>query len=93
MIGMEVKLEKLDKKKFIEHLNKKWGKRSCPMCGANSWNISEKTYELREFKEGPLVVGGSIVPIILVTCTNCGNSVFVNAIVANIVKPEKGDKK
>lgn len=86
-------MERLDTQKIIKHLNAKWGKRKCPMCGAETWRISDNTYELREFKKGALVAGGTIVPLILITCSNCGNSVLVNAIVANIVKPEEGDKK
>ena len=82
-------MEKLNTQKVIDHLNGKWGKRTCPMCNAETWNISDSTYELREFKEGTLVVGGSIVTVILITCGNCGNTVLVNAIVADIVKPKK----
>ena len=36
-----------------------------------------------------LVLGGaksSIVPVIPVTCSKCGNTVFINAIVANLLE-------
>ena len=73
--------------KVIEHLNLKWGNRSCPMCESNSWNVSDKIYELREFHGGNLVIGsGPIFPVIPVSCSNCGNSLFVNAILAGAVE-------
>jgi len=65
----------------IDHLNEKWGVRHCPMCGENSWTVSDTIYELREFQGGNVVIGGGpIYPIIPVSCNNCGNSIMVNAI-------------
>jgi hypothetical protein len=79
--------------KIIQHLSTKWKGRSCPMCGTGNWNVSDKVFELREFHDGNLVLGsGPIVPIIPVTCDNCGNVVLVNAIVAGAVTPEKKEE-
>lgn len=86
--------------KVIQHLNKKWGNRPCPMCGSNSWNVSDTVYEMREFHGGNLVLGtGPIYPVVPVSCNNCGNSVMVNALLSGAVdqpevkptKPEKND--
>lgn len=79
--------------KIIQHLTKKWKGRICPMCGTGAWNVSDKVFELREFHDGNIVLGvGPIIPIIPVTCDNCGNVVLINAIVAGAVAPQKNEE-
>jgi hypothetical protein len=57
------------------------------MCGTGNWNVSDSIFELREYNQGNLVVGGGpIIPIIPITCDNCGNTVFVNAILAGLIE-------
>jgi predicted nucleic-acid-binding Zn-ribbon protein len=75
--------------KFIDYLKTKWRGQKCPMCGTGNWNVSDKVFELREFHDGNVVIGnGPIVPIVPVTCDNCGNTVLVNAIVSGAVDRE-----
>lgn len=80
-----------DKAKLIRHLEDKWSSQNCPMCGHSSWNIPSEVYEIREFHGGGLVVGPiPIVPVLPITCSNCGNTVLVNSIVAGITnRPEE----
>lgn len=59
------------------------------MCKGADWHVSETVYELREYNEGNLVVGGvPIFPVIPVSCTSCGNSVFVNALMSDAIEQE-----
>jgi len=81
-----------DAKKIITHLETKWAGRRCPMCSIGTWNVADSVFQLMEFNEGNMVIGGPIIPVIPVTCTNCGNVVFVNAIVAGAVKPGEVNK-
>ncbi len=81
-------MAKIDGKKIVDHLRVKWAGRPCVMCGVGNWNIQESTYELREFNEGNMVIGGPIIPVIPVVCTNCGNTILVNAIVAKVIIPQ-----
>lgn len=65
--------------------------RRCPMCGENNWNIEDKIFELREFNNGDLVIGGgnsSIIPLLALTCSKCGNTQFINAIICGAVNPK-----
>lgn len=55
------------------------------MCGKGSWTALDSTYQLSEYNEGSLVLGGPLVPVVPVTCGSCGNTVLVNAIVAHVV--------
>lgn len=62
--------------------------RTCPMCGGNNWNIEDKIFELREFNNGNLVIGGgnsSIIPLLAITCTTCGNTQLINALMCGAV--------
>ena len=95
MKAMEEK-EKIsfDVNKLIQELNVKWQNRPCPMCGNKNFTISDKVYELREFQGGNIVLGsGSINPIIPVICTNCGNSIMINALVAGAISKSKEAEK
>ncbi|RXK48849.1 hypothetical protein [Aquirufa rosea] len=82
--------QKIESEKLLNHLKEKWQGRPCPMCGVGNWNVSDTIFELREFNQGNLVMGGGpIFPVIPVTCDNCGNSVFINAIVTKLVEQNK----
>lgn len=83
----------IESEKLIQHLKTKWAGRRCPLCNTGNWNVSDKVYELREFHGGGLVIGNiPIVPVVPITCDNCGNTVLVNSIVAGLTKQNKGDK-
>ena len=87
-------MDKYNKNTFTEFLNNRWKGKTCPMCGAAAWNVSDEIYELREFHNGDIVLGaGPILPIIPVTCMDCGNTIFVNAMVSNAIsnKPKESD--
>lgn len=82
-------MSSFDTKKLIEHLQKQWMGKTCPMCGIGPWSVSDSVFELRTYQQGNFVVGaGPIVPVIPVTCQNCGNTIFVNALVAKVVDRE-----
>ena len=77
---------------LVKHLGMKWKGAKCPLCGEGNWQVSDKVFELREFNNGNLVLGtGPIVPVIPVTCGNCGNTVFINAVISEVIEL-KSDK-
>jgi hypothetical protein len=81
-----------DGDKVLHFLQQKWGGRGCPVCGQGPWQVQDKVFQLTEYHEGNLILGGPLVPVIPVTCGNCGNTVLVNAIVCGAVRqapPEK----
>lgn len=75
-----------DTDKIKKVLVEKWGNKSCPMCNNNNWNIQDRCFQLMQYNKGSMVVGGPVIPIIPVTCTNCGNTVLVNAIVNKLIE-------
>ncbi len=79
-------MSKFDNNKAIEHLKNKWGSRPCPMCQKGPWNVQDSTYQLIQYNGGGFVIGGPVIPVIPITCGNCGNTILVNAIVADVMK-------
>ena len=82
-------MKKIDTQEIIDFIHDRWRNSLCPMCGGDEWSISDKVFELREFNEGNIVLGGpnsAITPVIPVTCRNCGNTVFINALVAELLR-------
>ena len=77
-----------DSQKVLTHLKEKWKGKSCPMCEIGNWNVSDNIFELRKFHGGNLVVSNTpIVPLVPVTCDNCGNTILVNAVKIGLIKP------
>lgn len=77
---------------FSEYLRARIDSR-CQICGNTNWNIETKVFELREFSSGDLALGGPIIPLIPMTCTNCGNTALINAIHAGLVKNNNFNEK
>ncbi len=80
-------MARFDGNTVITHLRAKWAGRTCPMCGVGNWNVQDSTYQLLEFNDRSLVVGGPVIPVVPVVCANCGNTLLVNAITVGLVKP------
>jgi len=80
---------KIDAKQVIEMLSAKWKGKACPMCNSGPWNLGDGIYELREFHGGSLVIGpNKIIPVVAVTCANCGNTQFINAVSTGLIPKE-----
>jgi hypothetical protein len=86
-------MAKLDANALIKHLTEKWAGRPCAQCGVANWQVQDAVFELRQFSGGGLVVGGTIIPVVPVTCANCGNTVLINAIRAGVVEQPAEAKK
>jgi hypothetical protein len=88
-------MSSFDTNKFIAFIGQKWGGRSCPMCGTGPWNVQDRVFQLSEFHDGNMVIGGPLIPVVPVTCGNCGYTVVVNAILSGALPPpvEPAEKK
>ncbi len=79
---------KLDIDKLNEVMSGKISR--CPLCGASSsFTAMPDIMELRQFCHGKTIFGGvSIVPLVVLTCSECGNTVFINALQTKTIKEE-----
>ena len=84
------KRTKFDLTKAVEWLDKHWGGEwACPICGNSEWTGEDTPMEIRSFKEGRMAATGPVIPLLVITCSTCGNTLFFNAILAGLVeKPE-----
>lgn len=83
----------INKKKIEKFLEKK-NIPVCQLCNNNEWEISTKLFQLLEFDTNGLVLGGDAYPVVPITCNHCGNTLFVNAIVAGLIdKPDTNSEK
>lgn len=76
-----------DVNRMISYLTEKWGVINCPLCHGDSLEVQDKVFQLSEFHQGNLVVGGTLVPVIPITCTSCGYTILVNALVSKAIAP------
>ena len=53
---------------------------TCPLCGNTDWDITDKVFKVAEFDNDQ-----STIPIVPLVCTNCGNTYFINALVAKLI--------
>lgn len=61
----------------------------CGLCGNDQWLFDDVLYEVRESQTQHLFSrsDAKVFPLILITCSNCGNSHMLNALVTGIVVP------
>lgn len=96
-----MKLTKEQSEKLIQNLNNLMQNNHlhCSVCGERQWNMNDIIIESREFQNGDLVLGkgSSVMPFITLTCANCANTIFFNAIqlglINNAVPGEGKDKR
>jgi DNA-directed RNA polymerase subunit RPC12/RpoP len=73
-------------KNRVEKLRKKWPEpnRVCPACGGKILSFGS-ICDMREYHEGYYIAGASAIPILPITCTNCGYTFMFNAIKLGIL--------
>lgn len=77
----------------IDKLNRAISKKIlvCPACQQRgTLSVMPTLMELREFHGGDFVVGGSpIVPLAVLTCNNCGNTILINALAVGLLDEQQ----
>jgi len=81
----------IDKDALKKFLFDKWEDSNCPKCKNNQWTVPYDVFEIKKYLTGKFIIGGEVIPVIPITCMNCGLTFMVNAIIAGIVK--KTDKE
>lgn len=68
---------------------------TCPLCKKGQWIVTPDIFFLSEYQSTKFGIGGKAYPVLPIVCDVCGNTIFINAIIANLIdKPsKKSDKK
>jgi predicted nucleic-acid-binding Zn-ribbon protein len=82
-----MKLGDEKKKKILKNLEDKWPpqRRVCPICNNNKFEMPGNIFQISQYFPTKLIVG-PIVPLIVVTCTNCGYTLLFNALTLQAIK-------
>lgn len=66
----------------------------CPICKSSPIIINDRIFELREFERGDIVFGKGtpILPVIVLNCSNCGHTYFLNAVILGLIASDEGFK-
>ncbi len=74
----------------LKLLTDKWKEenRKCDICCSQTWTIAEDLVMPMPFSGKNLNLSGPSYPQIMVICTNCGNTEFLNAVILGIEAPE-----
>lgn len=84
---------RVSRDRMKEYLSKIHGS-PCMLCKSNKWEISDQVFQVMEFDTDGLRIGGASYPIIPLTCMNCGNTYFINTLVAGLIdQPDKAEDK
>ncbi len=78
-----------------EWLRTHWSNGNCPFhLGRTNWIVDNSLAAAPIYHIGPggiggtMMIGGPMFPLAVVTCSVCGHTVFVNAILMGLVKPD-----
>ena len=74
---------KINQEKLNDYL-KKLTPHVCPLCGKGPWVAGNTVFQLIEYNQNSIVIGGPVLPVIPICCENCGNTYFVNTLIAKL---------
>jgi hypothetical protein len=58
----------------------------CPVCKHREWGINDYLFEVRDFLGGGLTVDrATVIPLVVLTCRTCSNTLFFNAVQLGVV--------
>jgi hypothetical protein len=84
-------LSKTQQEKIINRISSLWKQpKNCEICGTANWSVVDRIYQIMEFSAGNLMLGGPIIPFVVLSCNTCGNTHFLNAISLKVVDATTG---
>jgi aconitase B len=66
-----------------------WKDPKCPACNSADWAANDTIFQLPEFHQGGILLGGLTFPILPVTCNKCGYVLLFNAMILGIISLPK----
>lgn len=87
-----MKLNEKQKGLIKDRLTPKLKEKVCPICEKARWFISEEIFEMREFEHGKMIIGkgSAVIPVISITCEECGYILLFNALTLGLINTKNG---
>ena len=83
MQNQEIKVDEFNEW-LTEH---SWELPQCPVSKTSNWQLAPNLVEFRQYHGGSMVViGTKVYPAAMVICTDCGYTMFFNAVVAGFTE-------
>ncbi len=84
----------VEKKRLVEKINEIWGDTTCPICQKHDWTTSGEIYTPSLINEqGRIDLGKKMLPLMPITCSNCGNTLFINGKVLGCIHETNDNTK
>jgi hypothetical protein len=81
-----VALDQTWKNKIGEHLRKRWRSPECQLCGCTLWELHGHVTVILGDAPGATASTEGL-PSVALVCQRCGNTVFINLVVADALAP------
>ena len=86
------KLSEKDGEKVLQYVKSKIkGDFVCSICKNKDWSINPYLFKVSEYK--PEGKNRQVMPLVSITCSHCGNTLFVNAFDAGVAEKVSFDDK
>jgi hypothetical protein len=85
---MKLTPEQVDR--LINALDQRWpDPKICPICKNTTWDTLDIVFELKGYTQDPESnEQPTVMPLVPLTCKNCGNTILFNVIAAGILSSE-----
>lgn len=80
-----MKLTEVGIARLTEHLQN-YIQLECPLCKGVGWNAADEVMQLTPFSGKKVIMGGDIMPILVISCSHCGYTYLFNAISAGVLE-------
>ena len=76
--------------RLLTALDQKWpDPKVCPVCKNTTWDTLDIVFELKSYSQGQESdEEETVMPLVPLTCKNCGNTILINVIAAGVIPAE-----
>ena len=82
---------RIEKERMNEYLERVKGC-ACPLCRGKQWKITDRVFVIPELEVDKFETESAAIPVLPLTCVNCGNTFFINVLAAKLADKPQGKK-
>lgn len=77
-------LDDTQKQQLVAFMNRTRKNHQCPRCHENNWAIDAIVQVAIQDVVGPMMFGGPVLPLAVLSCRVCAHTEFINLVLAGI---------